>query len=253
MTSGPVLILGGTAEARSLAALLHDEHIDAVSSLAGRVKNPALPVGKVRVGGFGGVEGLVRWILENHCSAIIDATHPFARVISENAAQAAVVTGAPLMTLRRPSWEAQPGDTWIDVPDIVEAARTVAEMTARRRGLRVFLTTGRQDVDVFSPVTDAWFLIRLVDPPEREVPPHSIIVRSRGPYTLAGELALMREHGIDVIVTKNSGGELVRAKLDAARQLSLPVIMVQRPIAGNDRLRVESAAEAAHWVAGLVP
>ncbi|ORM24170.1 cobalt-precorrin-6A reductase [Williamsia sp. 1135] len=250
MNGHRVLILGGTAEARSLAALLHDAGIDAVSSLAGRVKNPALPVGEVRVGGFGGVDGLVSWLRANECTAVVDATHPFARVISANAAQAAAVVELPLLTLRRAAWEARPGDTWIEVDDMGGAARAVAEMAAVRDDLRVFLTTGRQDVDAFKAVDDAWFLIRLVDPPEREGPRHSTTIRSRGPYTLDGELALMREHGIDVIVTKNSGGQLVRAKLDAAQELSLPVIMVRRPSTVGGP-RVHTAAEAAHWVAGL--
>lgn len=250
MNGNKILILGGTAEARSLAARLHDAGIDAVSSLAGRVMNPAQPVGEVRVGGFGGVDGLVSWLRDNECTAIVDATHPFARVISANAAQAAAEIGLPLLTLRRAAWKAQPADTWIDVADMDGAARAVADMAAGRKDLRVFLTTGRQDVDAFNAIDDAWFLIRLVDPPEREGPRHSTMIRSRGPYTLDGELALMREHGIDVVVTKNSGGELVRAKLDAARELTIPVIMVRRPSTGSGP-RVHTAAEAAHWVAEL--
>lgn len=253
MNARKVLILGGTAEARSLAVLLHDAGVDAVSSLAGRVKNPALPVGQVRVGGFGGVDGLVAWLRQHGCAAIIDATHPFARVISANAAQAAACAGIPLLTLRRAPWETQPGDNWIDVADLTEAAHAVTEMAAARDGLRVFLTTGRQDVDAFRAVDDAWFLIRLVDPPEREGPRRSTIIRSRGPYTLDGELALLREHRIDVVVTKNSGGNLVRAKLDAARTLSLPVIMVRRPAAAATGPQVLTAAEAAQWVEGLAP
>jgi precorrin-6A/cobalt-precorrin-6A reductase len=245
-----VLILGGTAEARSLATLLDAAGVDAVSSLAGRVKNPVLPVGEVRVGGFGGVDGLVSWLRTNECTAIVDATHPFARVISANAAQAAEALELPLLTLRRAEWQARPGDAWIEVDDMLGAARAVSEMAAVRDDLRVFLTTGRQDVDVFKAIDDAWFLIRLVDPPEREGPRHSTVIRSRGPYRLEGELALMREHCIDVIVTKNSGGPLVSAKLDAARQLSLPVIMVRRPSTPGGP-RVHTAAEAAHWVAGL--
>lgn len=253
MTAGRILILGGTAEARSLAALLVGAGADVISSLAGRVQNPALPVGEVRVGGFGGVDGLVSWVRENRCGAIIDATHPFARVISANAVHAADITGTPLLILRRAPWEAHSGDVWIDVADMQAAAQAVTEMAAARGGLRVFLTTGRQDVDVFSAVDDAWFLIRLVDPPERQGPRHSTIMRSRGPYTLDRELALLQEHDIDVIVTKNSGGQLVSAKLDAARQLSLPVVMVRRPPTGDDGPRVHTAAEAAQWVAGLFP
>lgn len=253
MTTGPVLILGGTAEARALAALLHAEAIPVITSLAGRVKNPALPVGEVRIGGFGGVDGLISWLGEHQCSAVVDATHPFAQNISANAARALAITDVRMLTVRRPQWDRQPGDEWIDVPDIGSAAHTVATLSSRRRGLRVFLTTGRQDVDVFSPIDSAWFLIRLVDPPEHNVPSHSQIMRSRGPYTISGERELLREYAIDVLVTKNSGGELVRAKLDAARELGLPVIMVARPAAARRGEQVRTVSEAAQWVRALVP
>lgn len=253
MTDGPVLILGGTAEARAVAGLLHAEGIPVTTSLAGRVQNPALPVGEVRIGGFGGVDGLVRWLGSHRAAAVVDATHPFAQKISANAVQATAVTGIPMLSVRRHPWTPQPGDQWIDVPDIVGAADVVADLSAQRPGLKVFLTTGRQDVHVFSHIADAWFLIRLVDPPDHDVPPHSAIMRSRGPYTLAGERELLRKNGIDVIVTKNSGGELVRAKLEAARELSLPVVMVARPAAGGNGLLVHTATEAAQWVGELVP
>lgn len=253
MTNGSVLILGGTAEARALAALLHDRGIPVITSLAGRVKNPALPVGGVRIGGFGGVDGFVSWLREHRTSAVVDATHPFAQNISANAAQASEITGVPMLTVRRPQWDPQPGDEWIDVPDIGSAAHAVAGLSSQRPDLKVFLTTGRQDVDVFSQIDSAWFLIRLVDPPEHNVPPHSEIMRSRGPYTIYGERKLLQENAIDVLVTKNSGGELVRAKLDAARELGVPVIMVTRPEAVSHGEQFCTAGEAAHWVGALVP
>lgn len=253
MTTGPVLILGGTAEARALAALLHAAGTPVITSLAGRVKNPALPVGEVRIGGFGGVDGLVSWLGEHGPLTVVDATHPFAQNISANATQASAITGIPMLTVRRPQWDPQPGDEWIDVPDIGSAASAVAARSSERRGLKVFLTTGRQDVDVFSQIDSAWFLIRLVDPPEHHIPQHRVILRSRGPYTIAGERELLRDNGIDVLVTKNSGGELVRAKLDAARELGLPVIMVARPDATRRGEQVRTAAEAAQWVGELVP
>lgn len=253
MTIGPVLILGGTAEARALAALLHAEGVAVITSLAGRVMNPALPVGDVRIGGFGGLAGLVRWLEAHQPLAVVDATHPFAQNISANAARAAVISGVPMLTVRRPKWEPRTRDEWIDVPDIASAADAVAELSSHRRDLRVFLTTGRQDVDVFGHIDEAWFLIRLVDPPERDVPPRSMILRSRGPYTLDTERELLLVNAIDVIVTKNSGGELVSAKLEAARELSVPVIMVARPAIAHDGAHVHTAAEAAQWVGGLVP
>jgi precorrin-6A/cobalt-precorrin-6A reductase len=251
MSDGTILILGGTAEARALAKDLVSDGRQVVTSLAGRVKDPALPVGDVRIGGFGGVDGLATWLRDNNCEIVVDATHPFARQISANATAAAAGLDVPLLTLRRPEWRPQPGDRWIDVPAIADAARIVAAMTADNNALRVFLTTGRQDVDVFADIADAWFLIRLVDPPERAVPRRHQIMRSRGPYTVDGELDLMREHRIDVVVTKNSGGPLVQSKLDAARQLSLPVVMVRRPAPPHGEA-VETTAAAAAWVRQLL-
>jgi precorrin-6A/cobalt-precorrin-6A reductase len=243
----PILILGGTAEARALAELLDGDDVPIITSLAGRVQNPALPKGEVRIGGFGGVNGLLSWLREHRCAGVVDATHPFAQKISANAAAATMSAGLPLLSLRRPPWRPQEGDRWLDVPDIAGAARTVAERADRQPGLRAFLTTGRQDVDEFAHIANAWFLIRLVDPPERDTPPQHTILRSRGPYTLAGELDLMRQHRIDLVVTKNSGGDLVRAKLDAARKLSLPVVMVQRPVTSSGTA-VETPEAAHKWV-----
>jgi precorrin-6A/cobalt-precorrin-6A reductase len=245
--TGPILILGGTAEARTLAELLHEDGVPIISSLAGRVQNPALPKGEVRVGGFGGVNGLLSWLRENECRGVVDATHPFAQKISANAAAATMSARLPLLSLRRPPWQPQEGDRWLDVPDIAGAATTVAEHADRQPGLRVFLTTGRQDVDEFAHIDHAWFLIRLVDPPERTTPPDHTILRSRGPYTVDGERDLMREHRIDIVVTKNSGGNLVRAKLDAARELSLPVVMVRRPVTLSGTA-VETPEAALEWV-----
>jgi precorrin-6A/cobalt-precorrin-6A reductase len=251
MSANTVLILGGTAEARALAKDLVSDGRRVITSLAGRVKDPALPVGDVRIGGFGGIDGLATWLRDNSCAAVVDATHPFARQISANATAATDELDVPMLTLRRPQWKPQPGDHWIDVPDIAAAAKSVADMAVDNDTLRIFLTTGRQDVDVFADITDAWFLIRLVDPPERAVPLHHQMIRSRGPYTVDGELDLMREHKIDVVVTKNSGGPLVQSKLDAARQLSLPVVMVRRPAPAHGEA-VDTASAAATWVRQLL-
>lgn len=222
--TGPVLLLGGTGEARSLAALLVDAGTPVVSSLAGRVSQPRLPAGEVRIGGFGGVEGLRDWLDDHRSPVLIDATHPFAQTISHNAARAAALAGVPLIALRRPAWQPGPRDRWTVVDDIAAAAEVVAD-----RGGRVLLTTGRQDVGAFAAVDAAWFLIRVVDPPTADLPPQHQILRSRGPYDLDSERALLRDNRIDVVVTKNSGGELTRAKLTAAADLGLEVVMVRRP------------------------
>lgn len=237
-----VLILGGTAEARALARRLDDAGIAAVSSLAGRVQNPRLPVGQVRIGGFGGVAGLAAWMRDRGIRAVVDATHPFAAQISSNAVRACAGAGVPLLRLTRPEWEPGPADRWEQVPDITAAAAAVAE-----RGGRVFLTTGRQDVGAFAGVHDAWFLIRVVDPPRGPLPPHHEILRSRGPYGLDDERALLAKARIDLLVTKNSGGELTRAKLTAAAETGIEVIMVQRPSETAQTQRTQSVQEAAAW------
>ena len=236
-----VLILGGTGEARALAARLVDVGLDVLSSLAGRVASPRLPVGGVRIGGFGGRAGLADFLREEQIAAVVDATHPFAARITPNAFAAAADAAVPHLRLARAGWTERAGDRWARVASIEEAARTI-------RGRRVFLTTGRQDVAAFAGVTDAWFLIRVVDPPETALPPHHEVLRSRGPYTLDGDLELMRRHAIDTVVTKDSGGELTSAKLDAARALGLPVIVVDRPAEPAGIARVSSVDDAVAWV-----
>ncbi|WP_040517760.1 cobalt-precorrin-6A reductase [Gordonia neofelifaecis] len=219
-----VLILGGTGEARAVARLLDDAGVDFVTSLAGRVANPRLPVGEVRVGGFGGVDGLADWIAANGITTVLDATHPFATRITPNAVAAATRAGVRYLRLARPPWTPAAADRWAVVSDIRAAAGAVAD-----RGGRIFLTTGRQDVAAFADVSDAWFLIRVVDEPDGPLPPRSRVLRSRGPYDIAGERALLREHAIDVLVTKNSGGEMTSAKLRAAAELGIEVVVVERP------------------------
>lgn len=209
-----ILILGGTGEARELAS-----RVPAVSSLAGRVSNPALPAGEVRIGGFGGVDGLARWLRDNGVSAVVDATHPFARQITANAFEACERVGVPLVILRRPGFTPQPGWHWVD--SVADAARDLP-------GERVFLTTGRQDLAEFAACPQ-WFLARMVEPPEPPMPHRIEVLLSRGPFTVDGELELMRSRGIDVLVTKDSGGSMTSAKLEAARQLGVPVVVVRRP------------------------
>lgn len=237
-----VLVLGGTAEARELAAALDAEGIPVVSSLAGRVSRPRLPVGEVRIGGFGGPARLAEWLTAHAVSAVVDATHPFAERISSSAKEACAAVAIPLVRLERPGWTAEPGDDWRWTDDLPSAARIVP-----RLGRRVLLTTGRQGLVAFRDVDTAWFLIRCVDPPEGALPPHHQVLLDRGPYTLDGELALIDAHAIDVIVTKDSGGALTEAKLRAARLRALPVVVVRRP-PRPDVPRVADVAGAVGWV-----
>ncbi|MGH3291676.1 MAG: cobalt-precorrin-6A reductase, partial [Trebonia sp.] len=218
-----VLILGGTGEARELAAALVAAGTEVISSLAGRVRQPRLPAGPVRIGGFGGADGLAAFLKSEGITRVIDATHPFAGTITGNAAQAAAKARVPLLVLRRPGWEADP--TWETVADIKEAAKAVACWP----GDGVFLTTGRRDLATFAADDRHRFLVRTVDPPEGPVPPRMTLILDRGPYTVESESALIREHRIGMLVTKNSGGPMTAAKLTAARDLGVHVIMVRRP------------------------
>ena len=219
-----ILILGGTAEARALAGALDAAGVAVTSSLAGRVANPRLPAGAVRIGGFGGPDALARWLTEHEVAAVVDATHPFAERISASAARAAPTAGVPMLRLERPSWRERPGDRWTWVADLDEAAATVP-----RLGRRVLLTTGRQGLAAFAGVEDTWFLVRCVDPPAPPLPARHELLLARGPYTVAGERALVERHAIDLVVTKDSGGTHTEAKLDVARERGLPVIVVRRP------------------------
>ncbi|GAY15191.1 cobalt-precorrin-6A reductase [Mycobacterium sp. shizuoka-1] len=238
-----ILLLGGTGEARALAARLHPEH-DIVSSLAGRVPDPALPAGPVRVGGFGGVEGLRQWLGENEIGAVVDATHPFAATMTAHAAQACTDLDLPHLVLSRPAWD--PAGA-VRVASDVEAAQAVAEQGFSR----VFLTTGRSGVPAFG-TSSAWFLIRVVTPPDPDLlPRHHEVLLSRGPYGYDDEYALLRDNRIDVLVTKNSGGALTEAKLRAAADLGVTVVMIDRPALPAGVAVVTTVDEAAEWVVAL--
>jgi precorrin-6A/cobalt-precorrin-6A reductase len=238
-----LLLLGGTAEARALAKALHPR-IDIISSLAGRVPDPALPVGPVRVGGFGGATGLRRWLRDEHIDAVVDATHPFAATMTAHAAQVCDEMRLPHLVLARPAWD--PGGAIV-----VESDVQAAEVIARQRYSRIFLTTGRSGVRAFAD-GDGWFLIRAVTAPDAALlPRHHRLLLSRGPYRYDDELALLREHRIDALVTKNSGGSMTRAKLDAAAALDIPVVMVARPPLPAGVSTVGTVEEAAEWVAAL--
>ncbi|XVV06365.1 cobalt-precorrin-6A reductase [Actinosynnema sp. CA-248983] len=231
-----VLVLGGASEGRALAAaLVGTADLRVVSSLAGRVSEPRLPVGEVRIGGFGGVGGLVAYLRAERVSAVVDATHPFAEGITANAAEACRVAGVPLVVLRRPGWEAVPGDDWTWVDSLAEAAAAVGER-------RAFITTGRQGLGAFRSG-----VARTVDPPDPPVPGVTVLL-DRGPYTVDGELALLREHRIQVLVTKDSGGPMTAAKLTAARHLDIPVIIVRRPPLPDGVEVVGTVAEAVAWI-----
>ncbi|WP_250038416.1 cobalt-precorrin-6A reductase [Paractinoplanes maris] len=229
-----MLILGGTSEARELAGSLPAFAV--ITSLAGRTSSPLLPAGEVRIGGFGGADGLAAYLRTQHIDVLVDATHPFAATISGNAAEAAGSAGVPLIVLRRPGWTEQAGDVWHRVRDLREAASLLPQL-----GHRVFLTTGRQGIAAFAEV-DAWFLARSVEPPEPPMPGRLEVLLDRGPFTLAGERRLLAGHRIDVLVSKDSGGP--GAKLVAARESGLPVVMVDRPPTPATAHTVVCVAEA---------
>ena len=237
-----VLVLGGTSEARALAAALVERGVPVVSSLAGRVANPRLPVGEVRIGGFGGPEGLATWLTENRASAVVDATHPFAQFIGNSAVTGAKLAGVPMIRLQRPGWQPEPGDDWHWADSLDQAAEMLPAL-----GERVFLTSGRQGLSAFAPLGALWFLIRCVDPPRPPLPARFEVLLDRGPYLPGAETELMRTHRIDVLVTKDSGGTMTSAKLAAARALGLPVVVVHRP-RRLEAQAVDTVEAAARWV-----
>jgi precorrin-6A/cobalt-precorrin-6A reductase len=228
MTGEParLLILGGTAEAAALAKrLAADLRLRVITSLAGRTRNPAALQGEVRTGGFGGPEGLAAYLKAEAIGLVVDATHPFAARISDNAEQACRAIGVPRLMLGRPDWQAEPGDRWTEVPSAEAAARALPNL-----GRRIFLSVGRQALPAFADLQETWFLVRLIDPPDDPLPlaRHHLIL-GRGPFDEAAETALLRHHGIDVVVSKNSGGAATYGKIAAARRLGLPVVMISRP------------------------
>jgi precorrin-6A/cobalt-precorrin-6A reductase len=241
---GPrVLLLAGSSEASELAARLTAcPGLTVTSSFAGRVKALSIPPGDVRVGGFGGPEGLARWIAENHIAAVIDATHPFTAHMPHHVVLACRSVNVPHLRVRRPEWEPEPGDSWAVVPDLKAAAAALRVGRARR----VFLTTGRQELAPFARVhPETWFLVRSIEMPDPMPLSQAEVVLSRGPFSLAAERALMRNHGIDTLVTKNSGGSAAAAKLQAARDLGVDVVMIARP--ATEGISVGTTDEAMGW------
>jgi precorrin-6A/cobalt-precorrin-6A reductase len=220
-----LLILGGTTEARALAERLAARPDTRVTlSLGGRTRAPAPQPAPTRTGGFGGAQGLARYLETEGVGILIDATHPFARQISRNARDAAARTGAPLLTLSRPPWTPEPGDRWTRVPDMPAAARALGPEPRR-----VFLAIGRQEARAFRAAPQHRYLLRCIDPPAPDALPGAEILTARGPFREADERDLLRARDIDILVTKNSGGPATYPKLAAARALGLSVILVDRP------------------------
>lgn len=222
----------------------------ALFSYAGVTQAPLAQPLPTRSGGFGGAAGLAQFIRAQGISHVVDATHPFAAQMSRNACAACAATSTPLLALERAPWQAQAGDRWIAVADMAEAAQALPEVPAR-----VFLAVGRKQLDAFRGRPQHHYLLRLVDTPEPGsiALPHHTVVTGRGPFSEADDLALLQQHGIEWLVAKNAGGEATRGKLDAARRLGLPVVIVQRP-ALPDRQRSEEVDAVLHWLAhGVLP
>ncbi|MBK5920248.1 cobalt-precorrin-6A reductase [Rhodothalassium salexigens] len=239
-----ILILGGTTEATALAHTMAERGQPAVLSLAGRVARPKPQPIATRVGGFGGVAGLVDYLHANRISHVVDATHPFAATMSAHAVAACAAVGVPLAALTRPPWTPGPGDRWHRVADMDAA---VAALAGPPR--RVMAAVGRLHLERFAAQPQHFYLLRLVDPPAGPLPlPRAHVLVSRGPFTPAGDSALMRDHRIDLVVSKNAGGTGARAKIDAARALSLPVVMVDRP-ALPARTELASVPAVIDWLA----
>ncbi len=239
-----VLVLGGTGDAIQLInQLAMIPNLKVINSLAGRTREPSRAGMPTRIGGFGGVDGLVHYLKTEMIDIVIDATHPFASQISFNAAAAAQACGLPHIMLVRPQWEPLAGDRWL-VVDSINAAVTILPKVAKR----VFLTIGRQEIAAFSNLAEIWFLMRMIDPPAPSVKtPKGELLLAKGPFSLIDERELLNKHQIEAIVSKNSGGEATYAKIVAARELSLPVVMIQRPPLPNAK-KVTDVASILQWL-----
>lgn len=239
-----ILILGGTTEASALARqLAGDPRFEATLSFAGRTAAPQSQPIATRVGGFGGVDGLARYITERAIEAVIDATHPYAPRISANAVVACGRAGVALASLVRRAWKAEAGDKWETAPTAVAAALAIGKAPRR-----VFLALGRQELHSFAPLAQHHYIARLIDPPQGVRPHNLVLVQQRGPFDFDAELRLLKELKIEVIVSRNSGGSATYPKIEAARVLGLPVIMITRPVKPVGHI-VRSAEDALAWLA----
>ncbi|MEQ9642854.1 MAG: cobalt-precorrin-6A reductase [Alphaproteobacteria bacterium] len=244
MAAPEVLILGGTAEAAELARqLVADGRVAPLTSLAGRTPRPAHAD---RTGGFGGARGLESYLRSRRPAAVIDATHPFAARMAANAVAATSAAGIPLLRLERPPWSERPADTWLHLPDLAAAAALIADLE-----VRVFLSLGAAHLDAFSASRRPWLLARAINPPRHRPFRRGRVIAGRGPFSLLGELSVMRRHRIDVLVARNSGGAATYAKIAAARLMSLPVLMVDRPCR-VPVATVTDVAAARAWLERLV-
>ncbi|MEP1766526.1 MAG: cobalt-precorrin-6A reductase [Sulfitobacter sp.] len=238
-----LLVLGGTTEATALCTTLSAAGLTATVSFAGRVKRPLRQPLPQRVGGFGGIQGLVDYLHQHKITHVVDATHPFAAQMSTHAVAACAQARVPLIALSRAPWAAQAQDNWTQTPDIAGAVAALDRPAAR-----VMLAVGRMHLAEFAPNPQHFYLLRLIDMPDAPLPfANTLIVQDRGPFSFDSDLALMREHRIDLVVSKNAGGTGAFAKIQAARALSLPVIMIDRP-ALPDRKQAHSAQEVMAWL-----
>jgi precorrin-6A/cobalt-precorrin-6A reductase len=238
-----VLLLGGTTEANQISRALAAAGVEGVYSYAGRTATPVQQPLPTRVGGFGGVDGLADYIRQERITHVIDATHPFASQMSYHAVDACAKNATPLIAFLRAAWTESPGDKWQHVDSFESAASALPDQPAR-----IFLAIGRQHLAPFTAQPQHFYLLRLVDVLDTALPlPNAEIVLARGPFTIEGDLALLRDHGITHVVTRNAGGEGAKAKLDAARALDLPVIMIDRPIL-PERKVAQSVEEIMHWL-----
>lgn len=237
-----VLLLAGTAEARALSHALDAlVDVDVVVSLAGRTAAAADHGGTLRVGGFGGVDGLEAYLVHERFDAVVDATHPFAERMSVHVARAVRRAGTPLARFERPQWRAQVGDRWTEVADADAAARAVVALGATR----VLLTIGRTGLDAFRSLDHVHFVVRSIETVDQQQLANLSSIRARGPFTVADEVALLERHAIDAVVTKNSGGD--DAKLVAARTLDIPVVMIERPLRALCAT-VDNVEDALRWL-----
>ena len=241
-----LLILGGTTEAADLAARAVErwpDRVEVVTSLAGRTRTHRPLPGRVRIGGFGGVAGLIDALRAERIDWLIDATHPFAATISTHAYDACLATETPRLALVRPPWTAEANHPWVEVDSMAEAAGLLPKI-----GRRVFLTVGRQGLDAFSGVDDVWFLVRLIEPAEKSLPlRRHLVVTGRPPHDLADETRLLQNHRIDLLISKQSGGTVTESKIRAANRLGIPIVMIRRPLPEPGPL-VDSVDDALAWI-----